>query len=356
MLKNMSGTTVYRCVLENTHKKYTCVPCVCCDFCERVLHEYTCVVMFMWFGTQVYSYACYLREIRLTEHIVDYILIFCRKLVFETESGVGLYHFQMLDLQPSKWINDGVINGFASMLNYEEKKRISGSNIFGDDDKVKGIKPRLFGQTNCFDEDMLLNRKHEEAGRVEKFKSALFLVVDQKESLMSLSEYCVICFPILEHNHFYLVSFMERNAITVIVNIDASKSPIHLMNNDNFFQKSTPYKVKDIFSKYLKMVNHPKSAEIEIADVVRLEFEWKTVNNTVDCGVFVRRHMETWFGVTADKWDSGFPLTHKEKKACLTNLRKKYAIKLVTSEANKHRSRVLDEAAEHEKTHGIGCF
>ncbi|MFS7926871.1 hypothetical protein Hanom_Chr04g00302231 [Helianthus anomalus] len=83
------------------------------------------------------------------------------------------------------------------------------------------------------------------------------------------------------------------------------QSPLHLINNDNFFKKTTPYKVKDIFCKYLKIVNHPKSAEIEIADVVRLEFEWKTVNNIVDCRVFVmRRHMETWFGVTTDKWDS----------------------------------------------------
>ncbi|MFS7953455.1 hypothetical protein Hanom_Chr07g00618821 [Helianthus anomalus] len=104
------------------------------------------------------------------------------------------------------------------------------------------------------------------------------------------------------------------------------------------------------------MVNHPKSAEIVIADVVRLDFEWKTVNNIVDCGVFVMRHMETWFGVTADKWDNGFPLSHKETKAMLTRLRKKYAVILVTSEANKHRRRVLDVTAEHEKANGIGCF
>ncbi|KAJ0906339.1 putative Ulp1 protease family catalytic domain, papain-like cysteine peptidase superfamily [Helianthus annuus] len=294
---------------------------------------------------------------RINEHVINRIVSFCRKLVFETESSVGLYHFQMIDLLPSRWINDGVINCFASMLNFEEKDRIGGPNMFGQADKVKGTKPRLFGHTNCFDEDILWNGEHGEAGRVDKFKSALFLVVDQKEPLMSLSEYCVICFPILEHDHFYLVCFdMERNAITVIDNMDARESPIHLINDDNFFRKTTPYKVKDIFCKYLKMVNHPKSAEIEIADVVRLEFEWKTVNNTVDCGVFVMRHMETWFGVTVDKWDSGFPLTHKEKKSTLTRLRKKYAIKLVTSEANKHRGRVLDEAAEHEKTHAIGVF
>ncbi|MFS7985397.1 hypothetical protein Hanom_Chr11g00997911 [Helianthus anomalus] len=103
------------------------------------------------------------------------------------------------------------------------------------------------------------------------------------------------------------------------------------------------------------MVNHPKSAEIETAEMVRLDFEWKTVNNTVDCEVFVMRHMETWFGSTADKWDSGFPLGYTAKKACLTRLRKKYTIKLVTSKVNKHRSRVLAEASEHEKAMSLIC-
>ncbi|MFS7988450.1 hypothetical protein Hanom_Chr11g01034941 [Helianthus anomalus] len=92
------------------------------------------------------------------------------------------------------------------------------------------------------------------------------------------------------------------------------------------------------------------------AGVVRLDFEWKKVNNIVDCRVFVMRHLKTWFGITTDKWDNGFPLGHKEKKACLTRLRKRYAIKLVTSEATKHRSRVLAEAAKHEKANEIGVF
>ncbi|MFS7962130.1 hypothetical protein Hanom_Chr08g00723041 [Helianthus anomalus] len=56
----------------------------------------------------------------------------------------------------------------------------------------------------------------------------------------------------------------------------------------------------------MKLVNHPKYWQIKNAVPQRLDFEWKTVGNTVDCGVFVMRHMETWFGVIVDKWDSGF--------------------------------------------------
>ncbi|KAJ0737531.1 hypothetical protein HanLR1_Chr06g0208041 [Helianthus annuus] len=194
-------------------------------------------------------------------------------------------------------------------------------------------------------EDMLLNKKYGDSQRVKKLKSALLLVVEKKASLMSLSEFCVVCFLILEYGHFFLVYFdLENTAITVIDNMAIEESPIHLINDNGFFNKTTPYKVKDVFTKYRKLVNHPKYRQIEKAVPQRLDFEWKTVGNTVDCWVFVMRHMKTWFGVTVDKWDSGFPLEPSPKKTTLTWLREKYTVKLVTSSANKHRDRILGEA------------
>ncbi|KAF5816006.1 hypothetical protein HanRHA438_Chr03g0141071 [Helianthus annuus] len=133
--------------------------------------------------------------------------------------------------------------------------------------------------------------------------------------------------------------------------MDVKESPIQQINDDNFFKKTTPYKVKDVFTKYLKLFNNPKYPQIENALPHRLDFDWKTIYNTVDYGVFVMRHMETWFGVTVEKWDSGFPLTHTAKKACLTRLRKKYAVKLVTSNVNMHRNRIMAEVVEY----GMAC-
>ncbi|MFS7965666.1 hypothetical protein Hanom_Chr09g00764871 [Helianthus anomalus] len=158
-LKNMSACTVHTCVYTYSCTEYTCVlqrvsyfmlSQVLCEHehvleFEKKISLYTVysyvliwvvremhnVLICMCFVTQVYSYACSLRDIRLIEKIINY---------------------------------------------------------------------------NA--EDILWNGKHGDSGCVEKFKSALFLVVDKKESLMSLSGYCVICFPILEHDHFYLVSFI----------------------------------------------------------------------------------------------------------------------------------------------------
>ncbi|MFS7908510.1 hypothetical protein Hanom_Chr01g00084041 [Helianthus anomalus] len=56
------------------------------------------------------------------------------------------------------------------------------------------------------------------------------------------------------------------------------------------------------------------------------------------------RHMETWFGETELKWDSGFLLEHTPKKSCLTRLRKKYVVKIVRSHDNTLHNQVMAEA------------
>ncbi|MFS7979539.1 hypothetical protein Hanom_Chr10g00928881 [Helianthus anomalus] len=56
------------------------------------------------------------------------------------------------------------------------------------------------------------------------------------------------------------------------------------------------------------------------------------------------RHTETWFGETNVKWDSGFPHAHTQKKSSLTRLRKKYACKIISSDANKLRNEVMGAA------------
>ncbi|MFS7973004.1 putative papain-like cysteine peptidase superfamily [Helianthus anomalus] len=98
------------------------------------------------------------------------------------------------------------------------------------------------------------------------------------------------------------------------------------------------------FTKYLKLVKHPKCLEFEGVVPKRLEIEWATKGNSVDCGVFAMRHMETWFGEINLKWDSGFPIEHTPKIAYLTRLRKKYAVKFVCSHANTLRDEVMAQA------------
>ncbi|MFS7912147.1 putative Ulp1 protease family catalytic domain, papain-like cysteine peptidase superfamily [Helianthus anomalus] len=146
-------------------------------------------------------------------------------------------------------------------------------------------------------DDILNNTKYDDKGRLEKFTSALLMVLNKDASLLKLTDYTVIVFPILENNHFYLISFdMEKLAISVIDNMHTSESFIEFSDNPGFLKKTTPLKVVNVFMKYLRSVHHPKCLGFEPVISKRLEIEWATVGNSVDCGVFAMRHMEIWFG------------------------------------------------------------
>ncbi|MFS8026978.1 putative papain-like cysteine peptidase superfamily [Helianthus anomalus] len=144
--------------------------------------------------------------------------------VFLTESGIGLIYFQLKDFCPSEWMGDAVINCFATVLNYEEvngRKTIKGKTKMLT--KVL-VKLAVFSAT--------------------QFVFALLMVLNKDASLLKLTDYTVIVFPILENNHFYLISFdMEKLAISVIDNMHASESFIEFSDNPDFLKKTTPFKV-----------------------------------------------------------------------------------------------------------------
>ncbi|MFS7903366.1 hypothetical protein Hanom_Chr01g00023211 [Helianthus anomalus] len=104
---------------------------------------------------------------------------------------------------------------------------------------------------------------------------------------------------------------------------------------------------KDVVVKYLKHVRHPRCNGIAARQPVRLEISWATIGNYEDCGIYAMRHMETWMGITEDRWDVGFPTKMAKAKKKIAQLMKKYGVKLITSEANKHREHILKEAYQH---------
>ncbi|MFS7972130.1 hypothetical protein Hanom_Chr09g00841141 [Helianthus anomalus] len=73
----------------------------------------------------------------------------------------------MKDFQESKWINVGVVNCFASMLNHDENEGTNEIDIY----------TMLFDFWWVQAEDMLLNKKYGDSQRVEKLRSASLLVV-----------------------------------------------------------------------------------------------------------------------------------------------------------------------------------
>ncbi|KAI3762210.1 hypothetical protein L1987_52635 [Smallanthus sonchifolius] len=91
-----------------------------------------------------------------------------------------------------------------------------------------------------------------------------------------------------------------------------------------------------------------RAEENDILSVVpdKVNIDLATKRNNHDCGVFVMRHMEMFMGTQDRHWDCGFPTDKKNLTRIIAILRKKYACKMVTSEANVHREKVIREAKD----------
>lgn len=102
-----------------------------------------------------------------------------------------------------------------------------------------------------------------------------------------------------------------------------------------------------MFIAYLKSVGNSKWEDFQNVKPVRLSLPWATKKNSVDCGVFVMRHMEMYKKSSLKNWQCGFKAekTNKQKQQ-LNLLRRKYAVKMLLSKANIHRESVMKKALE----------
>ncbi|KAJ0554463.1 putative Ulp1 protease family catalytic domain, papain-like cysteine peptidase superfamily [Helianthus annuus] len=180
--------------------------------------------------------------------------------------------------------------------------------------------------------------------RSRAFKNSLLAVVDGQLDKMDLTSYDVIIFPMFEHHHFYLVCFdMNCPAIEVIDNMHKENCWVSLKDNPKFLSKGTPCKVRHIFSAYLKEVKHPKALSIPHVAPRRRVIDWGTRENFTDCGIFAMRHMEAYFG-SSKPLNCGFNNKESEQQEQIKNLRMKYAAKILLSDANLLKRKVIEDA------------
>lgn len=93
----------------------------------------------------------------------------------------------------------------------------------------------------------------------------------------------------------------------------------------------------------MRFVNHPQANAIGELRAKRYIMPWCTMENKVDCGIFVMRHMETYNGESMEIWDCGLDSDFKKQKNQLNRLRNKYAAKMLLSKNNILKRIVIDE-------------
>ncbi|KAD4179190.1 hypothetical protein E3N88_27781 [Mikania micrantha] len=167
-----------------------------------------------------------------------------------------------------------------------------------------------------------------------------------KPDMNNLKIFDMVFFPILEFNHYYLLVFELKNcAISVIDNFHESIPLVGVKDSADYYLKDSPYKVKDIFVRYLERIKHAKTDEIHAARIQKVQIPWATKTNAVDCGVFLMRHMEKFMRIR-EQFNYGFSTNGKKKKCQLNMLRKKYLVHVIKSEVNSLRNVVVDIARD----------
>lgn len=97
------------------------------------------------------------------------------------------------------------------------------------------------------------------------------------------------------------------------------------------------------------MKGHPRAKRLKICKPMRLEMSWRTIRNSVDCGIFVKRHMETYTGTNIPQWNCGLAKESQSQVAQLIDIRLKYLTKILLSYINIHKGTIVAEMRGYVK-------
>ncbi|KAD5317678.1 hypothetical protein E3N88_17624 [Mikania micrantha] len=183
-----------------------------------------------------------------------------------------------------------LIDCWATVLNAEEKLRSPDSPY------------RLFCGHRVFLKWMFIAPKTDESVRLVALTKMMFDAVGRVESMRALKSYDIVIIPLLENDHFYVMAF-------------------DLKNPEKF--------------------QHPRADKISMQKVTRVDLQWATIGNITDCGIFVMRHMEMFMGSHCRNFDCGFKTSEKQVRSQIQTLRKKYACRILLSDINVQKQKLL---------------
>ncbi|KAL8226093.1 hypothetical protein R6Q57_018650 [Mikania cordata] len=176
----------------------------------------------------------------------------------------------------------------------------------------------------------------EEVDRITSFTENMEICLKSAE-LDSLIGVDMLLIPMLHACHYYVLCFnLNKTQFFVIDNIGID------VDFDIKYAKR-PQIMQSTLCSYLVMTSHPIAFTLKTCKPKRLPMPWRTLNNSVDCGVFAMCHMETFKGTSVKEWKCGLTSESDEQQKQLNDLRIKYLAKILLSDINIHKGEVVSE-------------
>ncbi|PWA35250.1 ulp1 protease family, C-terminal catalytic domain-containing protein [Artemisia annua] len=254
-----------------------------------------------------------------------------KDIIFQFEdSGIGVERAKFESFYYEQWIFSDIIDVWCILLNHKEFRRSNSRQS------------KLFCNTQVTPASMT-NEDLSKDQRFENFEESVYLaacLVD--EYVANLLNVDLVFFNILRDSHYYIICFnLKYHKIEIIDN----------RLSDTEADEGSKISEIDLISKlYGKLPfvlkNHPKFHIMRFCKPNILKMAWRTRRNESDCGIFVMRHMETYNGKKVEEWNSGFRNEGEGQKGQLKTLRRKYAAKILLSDENLHRKKIISESIE----------
>nr|KAJ0184477.1 hypothetical protein LSAT_V11C900467910 [Lactuca sativa] len=176
----------------------------------------------------------------------------------------------------------------------------------------------------------------------------LNMEINEKHKLKRLKEMMERCgcpdkiWSIVRSAHIFVIVFIFKKPSIEILDNSAIKGG---------YEGKYGLLLKPLVGTQFTTTNKPSQSQCHLKinyHTQRLEIPWRTVKKNVDCGVFAMRNMESYMGKPISKWK---PSLHKEntvQQTTLEKLRQRYAYRMLTSEINMLKAKVLDLAEKYQ--------
>ncbi|KAJ0497769.1 putative Ulp1 protease family catalytic domain, papain-like cysteine peptidase superfamily [Helianthus annuus] len=235
-----------------------------------------------------------------------------------------------------QYVASNGIDAFVDILNLEEKKR-----------DRKSSPHRFFLFSTMMPDIFYDEEKYTDDQRLKIFASNFEDMLNRYE-VKKLESVDLVFIPVLQGDHFYVLCFNLKTGVIELIDNSAAKQEF----KERY--KGLPDTLKGIGfipTKCFK-TNTGYTTTCNLSDrKKRKEMDWRTKNNGVDCGVFMMRHLETYKG-DQKPWATGFvneDEVNNRQKAQLHLLRTRYLSKIILSEHNMHRLKIIKMANAFDK-------
>ncbi|XP_065874631.1 uncharacterized protein [Euphorbia lathyris] len=153
----------------------------------------------------------------------------------------------------------------------------------------------------------------------------------------SLQNYYLVFFPVVYAAHFCLFVINHFTGKIDVIDNKALDKGVKVHSKYKGFAKA----LVKAYYLYMKRESPNCLNDISVYASRHLKLKWKDSTNNDDCGVFLLKHMESYFGQDEAKWDIG---VRKNKVDQLKNFRIEYCWKILSNSRNKEVAGVNEKA------------